>query len=44
MWVPVGNKNSNVLDKVRKKAPNAVEFAWDSCHKIYVIENESYRG
>lgn len=33
-------KNSNVLDKVRKKAPNAVEFAWDGCHKIYIIENE----
>ncbi len=24
-------KNSNVLDRVRKKAPNAVEFAWDGC-------------
>lgn len=33
-------KNSNVLDKVRDKAPNAVEFAWDGCHKIYILENQ----
>lgn len=30
----------NVLTKVKEAAPEARQFAWDGCHKIYIIENE----
>lgn len=30
----------NVLTKVKEMAPEATQFAWDSCHKIYIIENQ----
>lgn len=30
----------NVLTKVKEMAPEATQFAWDGCHKIYIIENQ----
>lgn len=30
----------NVLTKVKEMAPEAAQFAWDGCHKIYIIENQ----
>lgn len=30
----------NVLTKVEEMAPEATQFAWDGCHKIYIIENQ----
>lgn len=30
----------NVLTKVKEMAPQATQFVWDGCHKIYIIENE----
>lgn len=30
----------NVLTKVKEMAPEATQFAWDGCHKIYILENQ----
>lgn len=30
----------NVLTKVKEMTPEATQFAWDGCHKIYIIENQ----
>lgn len=30
----------SVLSKVKEAAPEATQFAWDECHKIYIIESK----
>lgn len=30
----------NVLTKVKEMAPEVTQFAWDGCHKIYILENQ----
>lgn len=30
----------NVLTKVKEMAPEATQFAWDGCHKIYILESQ----
>lgn len=40
-YLQVGLKDhSAIVKKVYEKAPNAHQVAWDTCHKIYVLENE----
>lgn len=31
----------SVLSKVKEAAPQATQFAWDECCKIFILENEA---